>query len=281
MEIQIPKKASENDYWGRFREIISDPLNLLIEKDINAGITDNNGYVNLHNGNKVPITGENSYYGDFSKILVINRGVHEPLEEFCFQETLKKIKYQKPVMIELGSYWAHYSMWFLKKFPEAECFMIDSDSKALNTGVNNFSVNNFTNGKFYHSKVGNDGFELDLFANTKNLKKISILHSDIQGSELQMLDGASQFLSQQVAEYIFLSTHSQEIHEEVKKKLKSCDYIIEISSDFNNHTTSGDGFILATASSAETIFDSLLPLGRCEIISSNPYEIIKYLNNSI
>ena len=271
-------KAAPNDFLGRFREIVSDPLNLLIERDYSSGMVDKDGYVYLHNGNKVPVSGENSYYGDFSKILVVNRGVHEPLEEFCFQETLKKIKDQKPMMIELGSFWAHYSMWFMKKFSKAECFMVEPDKKALNAGYSNFQTNNFPNGQFIHSKVANDGFKIDSFVNEKKIKKISILHSDIQGWELEMLDGANNFLTQQIANYIFLSTHSQRIHEEAKRKLESFGYIIEVSSDFDNHTTSYDGFILATASSAERVFKTFRPFGRNEIVSGTPPEMIKYLH---
>ncbi len=270
-------KAGPNDFLGRFREIISDPLNLLIERHSSSGMVDRDGYVYLHNGNRVPVTGEDTYYGDFSKVLIINRGVHEPLEEFCFQETLKKITDQKPIMIELGSYWAHYSMWFLKKFPKAECFMIEPNSKALNAGQRNFQTNNFPNGQFILSKVGKDGFKLDSFVNEKKLKKVSILHSDIQGWELEMIDGANNFLTQQIANYIFVSTHNQKIHEEVIRKLESYGYIIEVSSDFDHHTTSYDGFILATASSAERIFKTFRPVGRTEIISGTPPEMIKYL----
>lgn len=36
----------------------------------------------------VPINGPNEYCGNFSEILILNRGVHEPLEEFCFQEMI-------------------------------------------------------------------------------------------------------------------------------------------------------------------------------------------------
>jgi hypothetical protein len=274
-------KAEPNDFLGRFREIISDPLNLLIKRNYNSGMIDKDGYVFLHNGNRVPVTGEYSYYEDFSKILIINRGVHEPLEEFCFQETLKKITDQKPMMIELGSYWAHYSMWFLKKFPNAECFMVEPNRIALKAGYSNFQTNNFPNGQFILSKVANNGFQIDSFANEKKLKKVSILHCDIQGWELEMLDGANNFLTQQIANYVFLSTHSQKIHEEAKQKLESFGYIIEVSSDFENHTTSYDGFILATASSAECVFKTFRPFGRNEIVSGTPAEMTKYLNSVI
>ena len=172
---------------------------------------------------------------------MLNRGVHEPLEEFCFQETLKKIKDQRPVMIELGSYWAHYSMWFQKQFPEADCFMVEADSNNLEAGRSNFVANNFLNGNFILSQVSDDGFKLDTFYQEKNLDEITILHSDIQGWELQMLDGAKSFLSTQAAKYIFLSTHSQEIHEKARQILEAYGYFIEVSSDFDNHSTSFDG----------------------------------------
>ena len=185
------------------------------------------------------------------------------------------------MMIELGSFWAHYSMWFVKKFPNAECFMIEPSSKLLNVGQKNFQINGFPNGQFIKAKVANDGLRLDSFANEKKLKKISILHSDIQGWELEMLNGANGFLTQQMADYVFISTHSQKIHEEAIKKLESLSYIIEVSSDYDHQTTSYDGFILATASSADRIFKTFRHFGRNEIISGTPPQMIKYLHTFI
>jgi hypothetical protein len=48
-----PSKATEADFLGRLREIVSDPLNLLIERVPTAGIVEGNEVV-LHNGNRVP-----------------------------------------------------------------------------------------------------------------------------------------------------------------------------------------------------------------------------------
>jgi FkbM family methyltransferase len=270
-------KAQSDDFVGRWREIISDPLNILIERHPNSGLCDKDGYVCLHNGNKVSLVGENSYYEDFSKVLVLNRGVHEPLEEFCFQEMLKKVTAQNPVMIELGSYWAHYSMWFKKKFPDAQCFMVEESSKGLNAGRHNFSVNNHSNGDFILSKVGNNAFTIDDFTKEKRLEEISVLHSDIQGWELEMIDGATDFLGKHAASYIFLSTHSQKIHKEAKQKLVSFGYVIEVSSDFDNHTTSYDGFILATAPQAERVFQNFQPFGRSEISAHDSSSKLEYL----
>ena len=272
-------KADSKDLLGRWREIISDPLNLLIKRDAYSGMVDTDGFVYLHNSIKVPLSGVNSYCGDFSQVLVLNRGVHEPLEEFCFQETLKKIRDQKPLMIELGSYWAHYSMWFQKQFPEGDCFMVESISKNLEAGRSNFLANNFLNGHFILSEVANDDFKIDTFYKEKKLDEVTILHSDIDGFELEMLDGAKSFLAAHTAKYIFLSTHGQKIHEEAKKKLESYGYIIEVSSDFANHSTSFDGFILATAPSAERIFENFQPFGRGEILTRSSDMTIDYLQS--
>lgn len=58
----MPPKAQPNDFLGRFREVISDPLNLLIERVPMAGIVEANE-VHLHNGLRVPVSGEGAYYG--------------------------------------------------------------------------------------------------------------------------------------------------------------------------------------------------------------------------
>ena len=69
----IPPKAPPDDLLGRFREVISDPLNLLIERIPMAGVVEQN-YVYLHNGNRVPMVGTGAYYGPFSQLLVITAG---------------------------------------------------------------------------------------------------------------------------------------------------------------------------------------------------------------
>ena len=67
----IPK-AGASDFLGRFREIISDPLNLLIERDARSGVVEDD-LVYLHNGNRVAVRGPLAYYDGFSDILIINR----------------------------------------------------------------------------------------------------------------------------------------------------------------------------------------------------------------
>ena len=60
-------KAKPEDLFGRFREIVSDPLNLLIERVPMAGLVEGD-QVYLHNGLKVPGIGPGAYYGPFSSV---------------------------------------------------------------------------------------------------------------------------------------------------------------------------------------------------------------------
>lgn len=262
----------------RHREIISDPLNILIERVPDAGYIDTQNCVILHNGNRVPATGKLSYYGNFSNILILNRGVHEPLEEYCFQEVLAKITCNSPIMIELGAYWAHYSMWLMKKFPLAKCHMIEPDENNIKCGENNFRINNY-NGKFIKALVDPTDFYLDKFITENRIDSLTILHSDIQGSELEMLNGGQVFLKKHGANYAFISTHSESLHYSVVQKLKELGYRIEVSSGFDHHTTSYDGFIFASSPKVEAVFEKFHPLGRIEIANSSSRDLRKFISS--
>ncbi|VFU07543.1 conserved protein of unknown function [Methylocella tundrae] len=273
-QMNASSKASSSDLLGRFREIVSDPINLLIERVPQAGFVEDN-LVCLHNGNRVQFSGKDAYYEGFSDILVINRGVHEPLEEFAFQECLKVLP-QFPSMLELGAYWAHYSMWLKKKRPGAAVTMVEPDADNLRVGSANFKLNNYQ-GEFRQAFVGKDHFEVDAFLESRDASHLDILHSDIQGFEVEMLDGASRSLSQNKVNYLFISTHSQELHYEVANKLKSLNYRIEISSDFEFETTSYDGLVFASSPLVAPVLDDHLPFGRCDIPGLAPADLVARL----
>jgi hypothetical protein len=258
----LPSKATEADFVGRFREIVSDPLNLLIERVPMAGVVEGNDVV-LHNGNRVPISGDAAYYGAFSQILIINRGVHEPLEEFVFQEMLRKLR-KDPVMIELGAYWAHYSMWLKKFRPESTTILVEPNPTNFAAGKSNFRRNGF-DGEFINSLVAKGQFEIDRFLERRKLSRVDILHADIQGYEIQMLDAARASLADARVDYLFISTHSQSLHIKVADTLRKFGYRIEVSSDFDNDTTAFDGFVFASSPSATQIFREFVPFGRSKI----------------
>jgi hypothetical protein len=246
----VPLKARDIDFDGRFREIIADPVNMLIKRDPLAGCIDD-GKVVLHNGIKVPAGGPFAYYGDFSKILITNRGVHEPLEEFCFQEVLKEVS-GSPVMLELGAYWGHYSMWCQSVLPKARQYLVEPEKANLEIAKRNFSANKF-NATFICDFVGKDHFSVDEFMRTEKLSKLDILHSDIQGFETEMLQGASDSLGKHLIDYCFVSTHSKALHADCIKILKGHGYDVTVSANFDTETTSHDGFILASSPNVKPV----------------------------
>jgi hypothetical protein len=264
------------NFKERFKDVISDPLNLLINRVPEAGYVDANMNVFLHNGLKVPIKGKYAYYDDFSDILIFNRGVHEPLEEFCFQEVLKIIDKKNPIMLELGSYWAHYSMWFLQIFKFGKSFMVEPNLQNLNSGKHNFNINSLS-GEFIQSEVCKGEFEVDIFIQENHINSLDILHCDIQGLELEMLERTHSTLNQNKVDYIFISTHSESIHNDVCNFLIENNYVIEVSSNFEDHTTSYDGFVLASNPETRRVFQNFKPLGRLDILNASPQELIDSL----
>jgi len=183
-----------------------------------------------------------------------------------------------PTMMELGSYWAHYSMWFLKAKTSGKSFCIEPQVPLLEIGKNNFKINNFE-GTHLNSSIGINQDNLENIFLRHHLDKIDILHSDIQGAEVEMLHGAKSLLRERKIEYFFISTHSENLHNQVIHMLQEFEYRIEISSPFDLHTTSYDGLIVASSPDAKTIFESFVPLGRIEILNSKSSEIVSYLHS--
>ncbi|HJP64191.1 MAG TPA: hypothetical protein VJ844_12165 [Mucilaginibacter sp.] len=85
-------------------------------------------------------------------MLVKNKGVHEPQEERVFQEVLKDLR-ANSTMVELGSYWAFYSMWFLSKIEGGKTYLYEPSAENLAVGKINYQENNFK-GDFNHAFIG-------------------------------------------------------------------------------------------------------------------------------
>ncbi len=267
-------KAAGDDFLGRFREILSDPLNLLIERHPRAGAVEGDLVV-LHNGHKVPFRGPGSYYGEFSSILVINRGVHEPLEEFVFQQLLKRLP-RAPQMIELGAYWGHYSMWLKLVRPEARVVLVEPSPKGLAAGQVNFKRNGYA-GDFILASVGTGQFEVDGFLAERGLDRLDVLHSDIQGAEGEMIEGAMQALKDHRIDYLVISTHNGTLHAHIGKTLEDLGYRLEVSSDPKLHTTAFDGLLFASNPALPAVLRGYEPLGRLDIPRTSPGDSVARL----
>ncbi|WP_245306041.1 FkbM family methyltransferase [Bradyrhizobium sp. LTSP849] len=209
-------------------------------------------------------------------MLVINRGVHEPLEEYVFQELLKRLG-EAPAMIELGAYWGHYSMWLKKMRSKADVILVEPDPACLKTGQDNFARNGLK-GEFIKAFVGNGKFEVDAFFRDRKIRRLDILHADIQGFEVEMLQGAESVLTKRRVDFLFIATHSQALHYEVVDRLKAKGYRVEISSDFEDQSTSFDGFVFASSPEVDALFGEIEMMGRPEIALRRPADVLRLLN---
>ena len=86
---------------------------------------------------------------------------------------------------------------------------------------------------------------VDGFMTRHGLKEVSILHSDIQGHEVEMLRGAAQGLSRHQICHIFISTHGLGVHAQCLRILRKFDYRI-IAEHTTDESYSVDGLIVAT-----------------------------------
>jgi hypothetical protein len=207
-------------------------------------------YQLMHNGIKI-IT--NCYYDVQWMTDVIHglKGHHEPQEEKCFYEILKHIP-DNATMIELGSYWGYYSLWFATEVKNAKNYLIEPDEKRLEIGKKNFELNNKTAtfirgfaGRMYDCEpnaLGARYISLDEFLDQEKIEHVNILHADIQFAEFEMLGTTINHLN--TIDYFFISTHSDQIHKQCLDFFKYHNFAI-VAEHSVSESCSADGLIVA------------------------------------
>ena len=238
-----PQQKAE---WAeRISDVIACPDNADIPRVPQAGNLSGETLI-MHNGIKIdPL----SYYGvPILKMLMENGGVHEPQEEKIFAKVLESLPKGKKTILELGSYWSFYSMWFLSSFPGSTAYMLEPELRNLHSGKKNFSLNNME-GKFFHLGIGEFENEKDRitspgsFCKKENINFIDILHADIQTFELEMLKGSIKLLEEKKIGYCFISTHSNELHEQCKTMLLKFGYVLVADANLDE-SYSFDGILV-------------------------------------
>jgi FkbM family methyltransferase len=222
----------------------------------------------MHNGIKVKAGG---YHGDWmAHVIRALRGHHEPQEEFVFNHLLRFCRHNT-LIVELGCFWAWYSLWYLKEIPGSRAICIEPDPANLNVGIINSELNSMKNRMVFHSFwIGGDN--LSAFTNVAesvnekitlpcvnmegllsltNSQPIEILHLDIQGAETSFLKSIGPHCKAGRVRFIVVSTHHSSIsgskttHRDCIDALKEagCNILIEhnIQESF-----SGDGLIVGS-----------------------------------
>ncbi len=241
--------------WGdRVRDVLACPDNAYIPRVASAGMV-KDGHLIMHNGLRVY---ELSYDGSGPRDLMQqNKGVHEPQEERLFMEVLKCLS-PGSTMLEFGSYWAFYSMWFYSEVPEARCLCVEPASRNIQMGKDNFALNFGASPPrvlfkqaFAGQKDTIESAELEIptvsvdgLLSKHGISRLALLHADTQGHELDVLLGATGSLSSAAVDYIFLSTHTNELHRLCIDQLRRHRYRILADIDLLE-TYSFDGLIVA------------------------------------
>lgn len=181
----------------------------------------------MHNGLLID---EGCYAGPFmTEIIRALDGHHEPQEELVFHRLLQRLAETRgdapPVMVELGAYWAYYSMWFQRALPGARTIMVEPDPRNLEVGRRNFALNELE-GTFVQAAVGrshggrmrlvceSDGrvrtlptVTLDGLIDDHGLGRIDLVLCDTQGAEVAVLESARAALAAGRVRFLIVSTH--------------------------------------------------------------------------
>lgn len=240
-----------SDMEPRTKDVLSCPDLETIPTVPDAGQL-KDGVLIMHNGLKV-IAG--SYSGDpMTQLLHRTKGIHEPQEEKVFAQVLKHLPPHSS-MLELGAWWGFYSMWFKKELPDGALYLIEPFQENLEFGKKNLALNGMQ-ASFLQAFIGatstkptgaTPSISIDDALAHFQLDHLTILHCDIQGHELSMLQGAKQSLRKRCIDYFFISTHTTNLHYACLDILRSADYQILAHADILN-TYSFDGLIAARRS---------------------------------
>lgn len=229
-------------------------------------VVDGTSVQRMHNGILIE---EGCYYGPWmTEVIRGLGGHHEPQEETVFHAVMERLAETEPdaTMIELGSFWAYYSMWFHQRTGGNRVVCLEPDPVYLEVGRRNFELNGMT-ATFLHGVVGDEpgsttsfvaestGEEGDvvqydlasLMART-GLDRVSLLMVDIQGFETLLLRRAADLLRERRVRFIVVSTHHHLIsgdpltHQHVLELLQACGGHV-IAEHSVSESYSGDGLI--------------------------------------
>jgi FkbM family methyltransferase len=218
----------------------------------------------MHNGLKVLAGG---YYGDWmTKLIQGLRGHHEPQEERLFHELIRLLP-ADATMIEVGSFWSYYTLWFLKGWPRRRAVALEPDPAHLAVGRANAEINGLTPA-FVHAVAGECDTSpapfqtevsgiIDLpclsvpgLMRTQGLERLDLLHCDAQGAEYTVLRGCLELIQAGRLGWVCVSTHHHSIsgdpltHQRCLALLRGAGAFVEAEHDVQE-SFSGDGVILA------------------------------------
>jgi FkbM family methyltransferase len=218
----------------------------------------------MHNGIRVMADG---YYGPWMTRLIEQcGGHHEPQEERIFHEVVSRLP-PGGTILELGGFWAFYSIWFLRSGAGRRALLLEPDPSHIAVGSANFALNDVaarivqgfvggTPGRIREFQTEESGlltllcFDVATLMATHDIDRLTILHCDVQGAEFSVLEQAAPLLRAGRIDWVFVSTHHHSIsgdpitHQRCLALLRALGAQIEAEHDVQE-SFSGDGLICA------------------------------------
>lgn len=234
----------------------------------------------MHNGVRIV---EDCYCGSWmTETIRLLRGFHEPQEETVFHAMIERLRSEKavdPVIIEFGSYWAYYSLWFLRELPSGRAIAVEPDPEYLEVGRVNARINGATERMtFVHGAVGSapgerlsfvaqsDGnsydvqqYDLGSLMDAVGVTRADIVLADIQGHESNLLERAALQLASGGVRFFVISTHQHSISGDALTHQKVLRLLVDagahlIAEHSVPESFSGDGLIAVSFDPADADF---------------------------
>jgi FkbM family methyltransferase len=239
-----------------------------IPKVAGAGeVFEDGGHVlqRMHNG---LVVAEGCYHGPWmTEVIRALRGHHEPQEERVFHAIVERVARTEasPTMVELGSWWAYYALWFAHA-SGGRVVALEPDPEYLEVGRRNFELNGLE-ARFVHGAIAQDegattsfleertgrrttvpAYDLGSLLDTAGLDRASVVLADIQGAETPLLARGSQVFADGRVRFLVLSTHHHSIsgspvtHQDARDLLASWGAHV-VAEHTVGESFSGDGLI--------------------------------------
>ncbi len=216
----------------------------------------------MHNGVKVVADG---YCGAWmTQIIEGLKGHHEPQKELVFHALLRHVRPATRI-VELGAWWAYYACWYLREVPDSTALCIEPCLDHLRVGEQNAVLNGVSgrvifknawigrkqDGQFLaHSVEGLRCLDMEAILESAG-GPIEMLHVDIQGAEIGLIESMGDAVSTGAIRFIVVSTHHESIsgaaftHDDCIRAIRRLGGVI-LAEHSVEESYSGDGLIVAS-----------------------------------
>lgn len=237
----------------------------------------------MHNG---VVVEKDAYAGAWmTEVIRCLRGFHEPQEELVVARILERLAATDPAptMVELGSFWAYYSLWFLAALPAGRVAALEPDPASLEVGRRNVAFNRRT-ATFVDGAIGPapgepitlwlpDGKEhtilqygVDTVLEAGGLERASLALADIQGAEEVLPAQLAGLVRAGRVRFVVISTHHFRIsgdprtHQRVLRGLRDLGAHV-IAEHGVSESFSGDGLVAVSFDDRDR--DLVVEVSRC------------------